>query len=1562
MSKRLIAFVLTLALVFSCVPAVAFATDAAAATLNVADVYATPGGTVTVGVEIENNPGILGATLTVSWDEGLTLVDSASGAAFSELTFQAPSRYTNGCNFVWYGSSISKAVDGPVLLLTFEVPATATDAQSYDITVSYDRRDVLDQNYNTVDLTVNNGSVRIVTYTPGDVTGDDRINPLDLIKLSQYISDGGKADPEGYNAVINESAADVNDDGRINPLDLIWISQYISDGCKTDPEGYNRTLYPSTPKCVHVMQATGARAATCTEEGNIAYWYCMECGKYYSNEAGSVEVKLEDTVLAATGHTEVIDPYVAPSKTASGWTQGAHCAVCGYVITAQEEIPPITGYLVNYEIANGEDYIESQNVTIPVDKVQYFSDEGLELPQLKVPGYRFIGWSRSQASSDNIVTRIEVGETGDQTFYAHWDIIEYTVTFDSPDIPVDSITYTVDKGATLTNPYCFGYTFMGWSNDDGFVVNRIKPGTTGHMTLRANWTSDRNKATSYQNYGEPIIIEDDTRGQFLFIYNIGKIDNVPLNEVEFIGKTERLDYKKEVSVVDTVDEKYVEDINLMISQATTKSSGWTLSKDWNELYSLQEETGSMKGISDERTTTDGKTVGGKYFVSNSEGGSSHVSTESGSSASNSSKITTEDSYGINGSFDMGTETYCDAKVGLTNETTAEAGVKVKYGVAEANAGIKNTTTASSEVSTGRKDNMAFHIDGSLSSYVGTVTNNEQNSYVNSTMSSSSNWNSTSGYESSSEMLHEESVKTAVEEQISEKTTHNLSKALGGSDSNTEEISEQNRTDEEYSTSLTYGKGTQTSTTKSLEFTSGEPGYYRIITAGTVHVYGVVGYNVATNSYFTYCYNVLDDTTREIMDYSKDNMNFDDCQNSVVTFDVPYEVNEYIAGVVGKTDGLEISYDGVVTDFVPGEDFDGTVVIPQYDGKDNADSSYSAVKVTSFSSEAFQNAKDQIEVVVLPIYITEIPDHAFEGCTNLKTVIAYGVTSIGDYAFKDCTSLTEFRVDNKVTHLGVNAFENVPSVAVTAYDSAVADAAISCGAKQISVNISYIADTYENKVVAVTAATESFTLIGNGSTYNNVRVISDATASTMISNMVFANNTETPIKIASETVTLARMSVENSPTFALILTGDNVNVKLLGTVSLSTAAEHAVLSKNVVLSQLQQSTTSAMQITGNYLVCGVAINDRFLNVEPIVITEDEFADYLVSSIVTFNANGGSVEQEAMTVYQNKTYGELPVPERQYHAFAGWYTAAEGGEEVTAETVVTTVVNHTLYAHWEPITAKITFDANGGSVSTVSKIVYTGNAVGDLPVPTRDYYNFAGWSTSDGTAITAATVINEAREFTVYAQWTLKPLSGWVKATDVPSGAQVVNTKWTYDLTTNITSSQSSVAGYTLYKTTSAWSDYGAWSSWSKTAVSKSDSRQVETKTVTDRAAYTNYKYYVYRTSDGYGYGTQGYNTGSHGTCTKYDEINLSYALPVYDSSLGTYGPYNSSMFSHSYDAYWFFGGSSYVPAVTHTEYRYRDRSLIYTYYHTKTEAKESTTEVTASDTISNVVKMVQYRAK
>lgn len=68
-------------------------------------------------------------------------------------------------------------------------------------------------------------------------------------------------------------------------------------------------------------------------------------------------------------------------------------------------------------------------------------------------------------------------------------------------------------------------------------------------------------------------------------------------------------------------------------------------------------------------------------------------------------------------------------------------------------------------------------------------------------------------------------------------------------------------------------------------------------------------------------------------------------------------------------------------------------------------------------------------------------------------------------------------------------------------------------------------------------------------------------------------------------------------------------------------------------------------------------------------------------VNLNANGGSVDESAITVYKGKTYASLPTPTWAGHVFNGWYSAKTGGTkfETTSE-VTTSNSSQTLYAQW------------------------------------------------------------------------------------------------------------------------------------------------------------------------------------------------------------------------------------------------------------------------------------------
>ncbi len=87
-------------------------------------------------------------------------------------------------------------------------------------------------------------------------------------------------------------------------------------------------------KHVHNMKAVSAGEATCLDEGNIAYWYCDDCGKYFRDADGKQEITLSDTIVAAKGHKYGAWQVVTAATTTSTGIKKHECIVCGNVETA----------------------------------------------------------------------------------------------------------------------------------------------------------------------------------------------------------------------------------------------------------------------------------------------------------------------------------------------------------------------------------------------------------------------------------------------------------------------------------------------------------------------------------------------------------------------------------------------------------------------------------------------------------------------------------------------------------------------------------------------------------------------------------------------------------------------------------------------------------------------------------------------------------------------------------------------------------------------------------------------------------------------------------------------------------------------------------------------------------------------------------------------------------------------------------------------------------------------------------------------------------------------------
>ena len=101
------------------------------------------------------------------------------------------------------------------------------------------------------------------------------------------------------------------------------------------------------------------------------------------------------------------------------------------------------------------------------------------------------------------------------------------------------------------------------------------------------------------------------------------------------------------------------------------------------------------------------------------------------------------------------------------------------------------------------------------------------------------------------------------------------------------------------------------------------------------------------------------------------------------------------------------------------------------------------------------------------------------------------------------------------------------------------------------------------------------------------------------------------------------------------------------------------------------------------------------------------------------------------------------------FDGWYD--ENGAQYTEDTIYAIAGDATLTARWTANIYEITLDANGGVTDVALVQVTFGQAVGALPVPTREGYTFDGWYDKDGNRYDASSVYSVKGDTTLTARW-------------------------------------------------------------------------------------------------------------------------------------------------------------------------------------------------------------------
>ncbi len=100
-----------------------------------------------------------------------------------------------------------------------------------------------------------------------------------------------------------------------------------SRACRRGGCDYTETR--QVPKLPHTLTGIPAQPATCTEPGHIAYWSCTECGRYFSDADGNNEIQLSDTVVPRIPHSLTRHEAHTATCTENGNIEYWTCTMCG---------------------------------------------------------------------------------------------------------------------------------------------------------------------------------------------------------------------------------------------------------------------------------------------------------------------------------------------------------------------------------------------------------------------------------------------------------------------------------------------------------------------------------------------------------------------------------------------------------------------------------------------------------------------------------------------------------------------------------------------------------------------------------------------------------------------------------------------------------------------------------------------------------------------------------------------------------------------------------------------------------------------------------------------------------------------------------------------------------------------------------------------------------------------------------------------------------------------------------------------------------------------------------
>ena len=147
--------------------------------------------------------------------------------------------------------------------------------------------------------------------------------------------------------------------------------------------------------CSYGAVHTAAKTATCTESGNLEYWYCANCNAYYTDAACTAKATLDEVILPIIDHTYDEDMDV-------------DCNVCGHIRVVEYTVLTGNGFSVSKDVNGLAFRFDVSNIQLKLyDGAKYNVDyENCSITPNSTGTYKLVAMG-AVVSNNGSTTRLE---------------------------------------------------------------------------------------------------------------------------------------------------------------------------------------------------------------------------------------------------------------------------------------------------------------------------------------------------------------------------------------------------------------------------------------------------------------------------------------------------------------------------------------------------------------------------------------------------------------------------------------------------------------------------------------------------------------------------------------------------------------------------------------------------------------------------------------------------------------------------------------------------------------------------------------------------------------------------------------------------------------------------------------------------------------------------------------------------------------------------------------------------------------------------------------------------